>query len=421
MTQEQAFSVLKSGQSVFLTGPAGSGKTFLLKRFIKYLHAKGKKVSVTATTGLAATHLNGRTIHSWAGIGIKTELDTAILDKIYSNKLMLNDIKKTEVLIIDEVSMLHDYRLDMIDEVCRRIRDKSDQSFGGLQVVLSGDFFQLPPINKSKEESGGFIVNAQAWHELKPAVCYLNEQYRQTGDNDLIEILNALRNNSLNEQHILKLQSRQLPNPGDLTELHCHNLDIDHVNQNRLNKLEGREYVFRGSKKDLTKDESLVMQLIKNCIASEELRLKRGALVMFVKNDIDGSYINGTLGKVVGFQTANGYPVVETNSGRIIRTDRATWTIERNGLDLASFKQIPLKLAWAITIHKSQGMTLDGAFMDLSKTFEPGMGYVALSRLKNLKDLYLKSFNQMALKMNPEALKIDHFLKKSSKEFLQRN
>ncbi len=413
MTQEQAFSILKTGGNVFLTGPAGSGKTFLLRKFITHLKNKKKSVSVTATTGLAATHLNGRTIHSWAGIGIQTEITANLIEKILSKKTLANDIRTTDVLIIDEISMLHDYRLDMVDQVCQVVKNEMDKPFGGLQVVLSGDFFQLPPVGRAGEETK-FVVDSAAWKNLKPRICYLNEQYRQSKDNDLSEILNALRNNTLQYTHVEKLKSRQLENPGDLTELHCHNQDIDQINHGKLKALASVEHVFRGEKTDLSQDQKLAEQLVKNCLAPEELRLKVGALVMFIKNNPENGYINGTLGEVIGFNTANGFPLVKTKTGRVVHTDLVTWKIERDGLDLATFKQIPLKLAWAITIHKSQGMTLDGAFIDLSKTFEPGMGYVALSRLKNLESLYLKGFNAMALTMNPKALIIDQNLQKQS-------
>ena len=418
MTQKQAFKILNTGRSVFLTGPAGSGKTFLLKKFIAHLKKKGKRTAVTATTGLAATHLRGRTIHSWAGIGIQRELSDGLLDRIIrENSPIKKEILATDVLIIDEISMLHDYRLDMIDQVCRVARNQPDKPFGGLQVVLSGDFFQLPPVRGREEMDSKFVVHSEAWQELQPAVCYLSEQYRQIQGNDLTGILNALRDNTLNESHIQKLKSRQLPKPDglELTELHCHNRDIDQINQDKLEKLPNKPYVFKGEKNDLSKDKRLVDQLVRNCLALEELHLKKGALVMFIKNDSEGRYINGTLGQIIGFQTAGRWPVVKTNAGRTIYTDQAIWTIEKDGLDVATFKQIPLKLAWAITIHKSQGMTLDGAFIDLSKTFEPGMGYVALSRLKSLEDLYLQGFNNMALRMNPQALAIDDQLREQSK------
>ena len=414
MTQRQAFDILKSGRSAFLTGPAGSGKTFLLRLFIKWLKEQGKKVAVTATTGLAATHLGGRTIHSWAGIGIHDTLTEDILRKILARKQTVKDIEETDALIIDEISMLHDFRLNMVDQVCRRIRRRPDLPFGGLQVVLSGDFFQLPPISRNGEEAARFVVVSEAWDSLQPAVCYLDEQYRQDSGSELAEILNAMRNNRLTQAHVDKLGSRRLENPGGLTELHCHNEDIDRINQAKLDGLPGKERVFLGEKTSLSKDKQLLENLVKNCLAPEILRLKQGALVMFVKNNPDGSYINGTLGKVIAFNSATGLPLVETKSGRTIKADREKWGLEREGAEIAAFRQLALRLAWAITIHKSQGMTLDGAFIDLSKTFEPGMGYVALSRLKNLESLYLKGFNDLSLRMNPDALVIDEMLRRQS-------
>ena len=169
MTQKQAFKILNAGRSVFLTGPAGSGKTFLLKKFIVHLKKKGKRAAVTATTGLAATHLRGRTIHSWAGIGIQRELSDSLLDRIIrENSPIKKEILATDVLIIDEISMLHDYRLDMIDQVCRVARNQPDKPFGGLQVVLSGDFFQLPPVRGREEMDSKFVVHSEAWQELQP-------------------------------------------------------------------------------------------------------------------------------------------------------------------------------------------------------------------------------------------------------------
>ena len=414
MTQKQAFEILKSGRSAFLTGPAGSGKTFLLRLFIKWLEEKNKSVAVTATTGLAATHLGGRTIHSWAGIGIHDTLTESILKKITDRKQVVKEIRETDVLIIDEISMLHDFRLNMVDQVCRRIRRRPDLPFGGIQVVLSGDFFQLPPVSRQGEEQARFVVVSEAWEALQPVICYLDEQYRQESGNDLAEILNALRNNRVTEAHVSKLKSRRLENPGGLTELHCHNEDIDRINQAKLDGLAGKEREFFGEKTSLSKDKQLLEQLVKNCLAPDVLRLKYGALVMFVKNNPDGRYINGTLGKVIAFNTATGLPLVETRTGRTIKADREKWSLEREGLEIAAFRQLPLRLAWAITIHKSQGMTLDGAYIDLSKTFEPGMGYVALSRLKNLESLYLKDFNDLSLRMNPDALVIDEVLRRQS-------
>ena len=189
MMQNEALGILHAGQSVLLTGAAGTGKTYTLNQFVRYARAHGKTVAMTATTGLAATHLNGTTIHAWAGIGVHDELPKEFGNKL--SKQRRDIISKTDVLVIDEISMLHDYRLDMVDAVCRLVRE-NDKPFGGIQVIMSGDFFQLPPINRGDSRAGGFVVNSTAWQELQPVICYLEEQHRQD-DEQLVEILNALR------------------------------------------------------------------------------------------------------------------------------------------------------------------------------------------------------------------------------------
>ena len=221
MDQTLAQEILLSSQSALLTGPAGTGKTHVLGQFIRQCKADGKYVSVTATTGLAATHLGGSTIHAWAGIGIHDSLPNNFFDHL--SKTRRDIIAKTDVLIIDEISMLHDYRLDMIDEVCRRVREMPDQPFGGLQVVMSGDFFQLPPVNRDGGRQGGFVVQSQAWRQLDPAILYLDQQYRQQEGDALLDILTAMRAGDLRRRHAEQLLARtevEPPHESDLTELH---------------------------------------------------------------------------------------------------------------------------------------------------------------------------------------------------------
>lgn len=236
MKQGMALEIMLSGESVLLTGPAGAGKTFVLNQFIKLAKYDGKHVSVTATTGLAATHLGGTTIHSWSGIGVHDYLNPGFLDVM--SKTRREIIEKTNVLIIDEISMLHDFRLDMIDEVCRAVR-KVDEPFGGIQIIMSGDFFQLPPINRDGERQGGFVVNSNVWQELDPAICYLEEQHRQD-DEVLLDILNALRANELRRNHAEALLARVDVQPDPdvvLTELHTVNIDVDRINEAKLDLL----------------------------------------------------------------------------------------------------------------------------------------------------------------------------------------
>lgn len=414
MKQTLALAILDAGHSIFLTGPAGSGKTFVLNQFIREARANGKSVAVTASTGLAATHLGGNTIHSWAGIGISDELHKKHVNDM--SKSRHDQIKNADILIIDEVSMLHDYRLDMVDEVCRQVRGKSEVPFGGLQVILSGDFFQLPPVNRNESKQGGFVINSKAWEELDPAVCYLEEQHRQE-DDELLEILTALRANDLRRRHAERLLERKVartPFDDPVTELYTTNINVDAVNEAKLNAMDGELHEYEMTS---TGRKGAVESLKKSCLSPEILQLKKGAFVMFVKNSQEKKYVNGTLGTVIGFSPITDYPIVETKNGRKIETKPDTWEMRDGEKKIASVSQIPLRLAWAITVHKSQGMTLDSAHVDLSNAFVPGMGYVALSRVKSLKTLTLGGLNRTALTMHEEAYDIDETLRvKSAKD-----
>jgi len=407
MKQGMALEIMLSGESVLLTGPAGAGKTFVLNQFIRIAKNEGKHVSVTATTGLAATHLGGTTIHSWSGIGINDDLELGFVEHMSKGRVEI--IEKTDVLIIDEVSMLHDYRLDMVDEVCRAVR-KKDEPFGGIQVIMSGDFFQLPPINRGDSRAGGFIVNSKVWQELDPTICYLAEQHRQD-DEILLDILNAMRAGELKRNHAESLLARVDIQPDTdelLTELHTVNIDVDKLNEAKLETLEGDEVFYTQTTKG---GKNYIDNLQRSVLAPAVLRLKKGALVMAVKNSLDKKYVNGSLGQVVDFESVTEYPVVEFKNGKVITMMPDTWELRDGEKKRASITQIPLRLAWAITVHKSQGMTLDAARIDLRKAFVEGMGYVALSRVKNLDNLYLSGINQMALRVSEDAQNIDVLLR----------
>ncbi len=407
MNQGLALEIMLSGESVLLTGPAGAGKTFVLNQFIKLAKADGKHVSVTATTGLAATHLGGTTIHSWAGIGVSDHLPQGFADHVAKGRREI--IEKTDVLIIDEISMLHDYRLDMVDEACRLVRRK-DAPFGGIQVIMSGDFFQLPPINRGDSRAGGVVVHSEVWKELDPTVCYLQEQHRQD-DQELLDILNALRAGEIRRHHAEQLLARvDLTPPDDmvLTELHTVNIDVDRLNEVKLAELGGDELFYTQT---TTGSESYVENLQRSVLAPATLRLKKGALVMAVKNATDRRYANGSIGTISDFDPATEYPIVEFRSGRTVTMQPETWELRDGDKKRASISQIPLRLAWAITVHKSQGMTLDAARIDLRKAFVEGMGYVALSRVKNLNNLYLHGINRMALQVSEDAQTIDGTLR----------
>lgn len=416
MTQSQALRILDAGQSALLSGPAGSGKTHVLRAFIKRVRAQGKRVAVTATTGLAATHLDGSTIHAWSGIGIHDVLPPRYHESLSQSRR--DTIRSTDVLVIDEISMLHDYRLDLVDEIAREVRE-IDQPFGGIQVVLCGDFFQLPPVNRAGSRQGGFVVRSRAWAALNPTICYLSSQHRQD-DEAFLGILNALRAGELTEDHVALLQDRmhaELADAERLTELYTTNVDVDRLNATELAQLPGIERRFR---METTGKANYVETLKRSCLAQEELALKEGATVMCLRNAQNGQYVNGSLGIVEGFDPDTGHPIVALRNGRTLIIGPDTWELKDGDTRRAQLMQIPLRLAWAITVHKSQGMTLDAARIDLGRAFVEGMGYVALSRVRRLDTLCLTGLNPMALRVSADAQAIDAELHRLSDEAGQR-
>jgi ATP-dependent exoDNAse (exonuclease V) alpha subunit len=408
MTQEEALNIMKMGYNVFLTGPPGSGKTFLLNKYIDYLKGNNKAVAVTASTGVAATHMNGITLHSWSGLGIKESLTKNDIKKLMKKSYLKKHYKNTKILIIDEMSMLTAAQFDAVDLACRQFK-ASFQAFGGMQVVCSGDLFQLPPINRNGMARP--INESQAWKSMDMKTCYLEEQHRHK-DKNLFALLNHIRSNNIEEsKKILMARPQEEELSGIPTKLYTHNIDVDEVNSVELEKIAGEEFVYHMSS---TGKHEVVKALKKSCLAPERLVLKKGARVMFLKNNFEDGYVNGTQGSVVGFDF-EGLPVVETIRGQKITARSAVWTIDEEGKIVARVNQLPLRLAWAITVHKSQGMNLDEAEIDLSKCFVEGMGYVALSRLRSLAGLKLVAINDMAFYINKKAFEIDEKLRKESK------
>ena len=453
MRQSSALDILKTGQNVFLTGSAGSGKTYTLNQYINYLRARRVPVAVTASTGIAATHMNGTTIHSWSGIGIKDELSDRDLTNLSRKQFLADRLKDTAVLIIDEISMLHAKQLNLVNQVLKHVR-KNDAAFGGIQVVVAGDFFQLPPIgSKGETNREKFAFMSEAWLDAKFHICYLSEQHRQVseaanGGLDLDDILNQIRRQEVTFEAIAALEATFDQNVDiNRTRLYTHNLNVNKINDKELAALEGETMRFEATS---TGDSKLVETLKKTVRTQDDLVLKVGAKVMFIKNNSELGVSNGTMGELIGFAavkiddskdtsddliedtaqdaiakntknkakkdkeskekpkdkkpTTQKMPVVRLNSGREVIAEPEEWIIEdETGDVLASYLQVPLCLAWAITIHKSQGMTLEAAEIDLSRTFELGQGYVALSRLKSLAGLQLLGMNDMSLQLDPLA------------------
>lgn len=462
MKQATALDILKTGKNVFLTGSAGSGKTYTLNEYIHYLRARRVPVATTASTGIAATHMNGITIHSWSGIGIKDELSERDLANLSRKKILRDRLRETAVLIIDEISMLHAKQLNAVNQVLKHMR-QSEEPFGGIQLVVAGDFFQLPPVgNRGETNREKFAFMSEAWLEAGFKICYLSEQHRQNTDEEenaisLDNILNQIRGEEGVSFEAIEALQNTFYQDVDInrTRLFTHNVNVNKINEHELALLNGETVTYNAIAHG---DNKLVETLKKSVRTSDELTLKVGAKVMFIKNNNELGVSNGTMGELVGFTTikplkssndhsaisedsesddleaettdidieetdetivaidgedesestalvsTDRYPVIKLNNGRQVIAEGEEWVVEdENGEILASYTQIPLTLAWAITIHKSQGMTLDAAEIDLSKTFELGQGYVALSRLKSLEGLKLLGMNDLSLRLDPLA------------------
>lgn len=400
MTQARALELLKTGANVFLSGPPGSGKSYVLEQFIKTLARKGRKTAVCASTGIAASLIGGVTLHSWSGIGVRRQLNRFEREKLLSNPGINRRLNEVETLIIDEISMLSAETVDGLSDLLMQARE-SLKPFGGMQIVVCGDFFQLPPVGNGLPN---YAFSAKAWQAANFKACYLDEQHRVAAD-ELSEVLLALREQRLTARHVRLLLNRQGIKHYPVTRLLTHNHDASVINRQQLDLLPGKAkaYFMKGQE-----------AWTKSLLAPPELLLKVGAEVMFVANDYRRGFVNGSQGKVVAFK--HGLPLIQLkSSGKYILAEAYCWRRELVNGKIIEAIQLPLKLAWALTIHKSQGMSLDAAEIDLSRSFTYGMGYVALSRLKSFEGLYLLGLNSRSLQLDKNVLSFDQRIQAESK------
>ena len=419
MTEDTALEILKTGANVFLTGEPGSGKTHTVSEYVRYLRQHDIEPAITASTGIAATHVGGMTVHAWSGIGIKRFLTEYDLDALSSRESLVRRAVSAKVLIIDEISMLDGVVLGLVDKALRSLR-RNEEAFGGLQIVFVGDFFQLPPIPE-KGAPGAikpipqFAFLSPVWKVANPLVAYLTEQHRQD-DETFLSALTMIRSGDLDESLGEVFEDRRV-NPKELPPnvpmLFTHNIDVDKRNDEELAKLEGKVHEFVMQSRGKV---PLVEQMKRGCLSPEVLRLKEGAAVMFTKNDFERGYVNGTLGVVNDFDEDDGLPMIRLRSGATVKAEPEEWSVSDGDKKLATLSQVPLRLAWAITVHKSQGMSLDAAVMDLSRAFEYGQGYVALSRVRTLSGLYLMGANRRAFEVHPIVLERDREIRTKSED-----
>lgn len=390
LSNEQKIVVRKAfeGKSFFFTGSAGTGKSYVLKELITALKSyyDSEEVYVTAPTGIAACNINGCTIHSFAGVGLGNDIAARLVKKILSRPRSKEKWVTAKVLIIDEVSMLSGEFFDTLEELARRVR-KNQHPFGGIQVILCGDFFQLPPVS-SQSEKKTFCFQSKAWSKVVEEVVLLHKVWRQE-DSNFIKILNEARLGNISEDSyttLLKCRNSTWNDGVEPTCLYPTKRQVEVMNHSRLSKIQGEEEIFEAI--DKGKDDYALKSLDDSCTALKKISLKIGAQVILLKNlDVESDLYNGLRGVISGFSEGDKYPIVRFENGISRVITRETWTLYSGKEEIASRRQCPLGLAWALSIHKSQGMTISRLEVNLSNVFEYGQAYVALSRAKSLEGL----------------------------------
>ncbi len=408
--QKSVIELFEQGKNILVTGGAGTGKSHLLS-FLKRKYASSG-LEVAASTGIAAVNIGGSTIHSWAGIGLANMPVDKIIENIFSAKLskVRRRIKQTKTLAIDEISMISADVFEILDKVFRAVRE-NDKPMGGMQIILFGDFLQLPPISRDSYNSN-FCFSSGAWEGLNLQTFILQQVFRQD-DTKFIKVLNNLRFGILDEEDQEILESRIQAKDKNLatkpTVLTTHNYKVEKINETELKKIPRAEISYAAQYFGAPERAEF---LKKNCLAPEVLKLKIGAQVMMIKNTYQKEgIINGSLGIVKEFSSKKNYPVIEFVGGKIITIGPEEWLLEKYDehkkelIAEAGVNQIPLILAWAMTIHKSQGLTLDKISCDLSEVFSPGQIYVALSRARALSGVFIESINFKKITSNRDAVK----------------
>ena len=417
--QEFAFNKYIERKNIFITGPGGSGKTQLIRQIYRHGGCCGKRIQVCALTGCAAVLLecSAKTIHSWSGVGLASGSIESIIQKIRANRRSTAAWLQTDVLIIDEVSMMSLKMFDMLDAIGRAIRGNYGAPFGGIQLIFSGDFYQLPPVGQKEDpDTLRFCFESTDWFQVFPLECHVQlvKIFRQN-DDVYVAMLNQIRKGFIKRKTAERLQTfvgRQ-PEPGSdtiITEIYPIKRRVEYINSMKMEELTGKEkeYTMRliqpdsNSRSVATEQELNYMK--SNIMCNPVLKLKVGAQVMCIVNISDDEQeqlllCNGSQGKVVKFDELTDLPIITFDNGITMKMDYHVWTSET--MSGVGVSQIPLILSWAITIHKAQGATLLHAKIDIGcGIFEAGQTYVALSRVKSLDGLYLTSFDISKITVN---------------------
>jgi ATP-dependent DNA helicase PIF1 len=384
--QKAALELLQGRENIFLTGAAGSGKSFLLREYLK-----GKDIPILASTGAAAILVGGRTFHSFFGLGIMEGGVDATVLRASKNKQLMKRIKKYSEIVIDEVSMLSGPTLRAAEMIARKTFN-SIAPWGGLRVIVVGDFSQLPPVNPfSRQKEWAF--QDPVWEESRFVPVILKKIMRST-DMEFLEVLRRIRHGILDDSVIEFLDSRvQVKPTGDFTRLFPHRADVDTYNLQQLQQIDHEVHVFPTQYSGKATD---IERFRKHSPIGEELHLKKDALVMIRQNDPVGRFVNGSLGRIQKISDES--LKIKLDGGRTIELEKAEFTLlDADGKIVVSAINFPITLAWAMTIHKAQGATLDQMHVDLRKIWEPGQAYVALSRVRRPEGLFIEGWSKNAI------------------------
>ncbi|KAJ5677739.1 ATP-dependent DNA helicase PIF1 [Penicillium maclennaniae] len=452
-------AVVERGKSIFFTGSAGTGKSVLMREIIKHLRRKYKRepdrVAVTASTGLAACNIGGVTLHSFAGIGLGKEPVPELVKKIKKNQKARNRWLRTKVLVVDEVSMVDGDLFDKLEEIARRIRNNG-RPFGGIQLVVTGDFFQLPPVPDGSKREAKFAFSAATWSTSIQHTILLTHVFRQR-DPEFAAMLNEMRLGNISQSTIEAFRKLSRPlnfhDSLDATELFPTRSEVENANSQRMHRLSGELMTFNAVDSGTIQDPQHREKLLSNCMAPPVIHLKKGAQVMLIKN-MEDSLVNGSIGRVVAFMDESTFDYYRDNEGdfagdgnpeddeglsrakkklkpmahkeggvtvtrkwplvcfvqpdgteRHLLCQPEAWKIELpNGEVQAQRQQVPLILAWALSIHKAQGQTLQRVKVDLGRVFEKGQAYVALSRATSQAGLQVTRFEPRKVMVHPRVV-----------------
>lgn len=421
---KQITDLINKKENIFITGGAGTGKSYILNQ-LKQIY--GSKMHVTSTTGISALNISGQTIHSWAGIGIADKPVSTVVANIKNNNVVvLKQLLLAELLAIDEISMLDNTTLDYLNSVLKAIRE-SDEPFGGIQVLLFGDFFQLPPVGIEDDNETDFCFNSKTWQELNLKTIILKDVKRQT-DIKFIKALNDVREDKIDIEDMKIFFKRDydfdfVPPEGTL-QIFSTNKKADEYNVECFNKIKTKSYKYiaedylyiysKNGECDIVKisdntnklseyDMNCINKFNEDCKAPQTLEIKVGCRVMLVKNrNIKAGLVNGSCGTVTEANDSSVRVLFDNKVESTIIPEKFEYIRENRTKIKRS--QYPLRLAYGITIHKSQGMTFDGLVVNFNRIFDYGQAYVALSRTRSLEGLIIKGFNPNKIKANPKVI-----------------